>query len=241
MATFSKTQIDKLGERLRCGELINDDLQMLDGYRREFVQVYVTVLNKLQHANFDGEVSGRAAKTTESIIQKLQRHQTKSVRLSQVQDICGLRIVVETIPHQDLTVRRLIELFPGSTIDDRRVSPSYGYRAVHVIAPLLGLIAEIQVRTKYQHMWAQFCEQLADKLGVEVKYGGHPSAQNLLDTFSDAIRQFEEAEEPGTVGESPYSNPMVREEFMASFRRLMRFVVQGPHSSFTETDHVLPG
>jgi putative GTP pyrophosphokinase len=241
MSGFSKTQIDKLGDRLRADASADEDLRALDEYRRAFVAVHDEALRRLHEGGITGNFSGRAAKTTASIIQKLRRRQTRHVRLSQVQDICGLRIVVATVDEQNRLLQQLVNIFPGSSVDDRRGNPSHGYRAVHVIAPLSGLHAEIQIRTSLQHMWAQFCEHLADKLGVEVKYGGHPAAQRLLDTFSEVIRNFEEAEEGADmVRENPYSNTMAREEFLASFRGLMRFVVMRPDSNLKEADHVLP-
>jgi ppGpp synthetase/RelA/SpoT-type nucleotidyltranferase len=237
MSRFSKTQIDKLGERLRDGEPTDDDLRVLDEYRRGFDPVYEAVLERLEGC-FHGEISGRAAKTTESIVRKLRREPTLHVRLSQMQDICGLRIIVQDVDAQDAAIHRLVEIFPGSDVQDRRENPSHGYRAVHVIAPLAGLQAEIQVRSVLQHMWAQFCENLADKLGIEVKYGGNESVQRLLNTFSEAVRNLEEAER-GLVRESPYADALAREDFIRSFHSLIRFVGQTPGEAVKGHD-VLP-
>ena len=239
MSGFSKTQIDKLGERLREGDPVDDDLRMLDEYRSCFKPVFDGVQEQLRTCGVVGEITGRAAKTTSSIIQKLQREQTRHVRLSQVQDICGLRVVVASIDHQNEVVRRLLELFPESAVDDRRENPSHGYRAVHVIASPSGLPVEIQVRTIYQHVWAQFCEQLADKLGIEVKYGGHPAAQNLLNTLSDTIRSLEDAGS-SLIRVNLHSSPMARQELLMAFHDLIRFMEQAPQSNAREVDHVLP-
>jgi ppGpp synthetase/RelA/SpoT-type nucleotidyltranferase len=66
-------------------------------------------------------------------------------------------------------------LFPAVKGIDRRVRPTYGYRAVHVIARVGGLLVEVQVRTILQDAWAQAMERLADSVGREVRYGALPS------------------------------------------------------------------
>ncbi len=237
MTSLSKTQIDKLGDRLRNGEATSEDLLTLDMYRRGFEPVYAVALKKLRE-NFRDEVSGRSAKTTESIIRKLRRGKTRHVRLSQMQDICGLRIVVPDIEAQNETVRKLESLFPEAEVEDRRGNPSHGYRAVHVIAVVSGLQVEIQVRTVLQHMWAQFCEYLADKLGIGIKYGENEGVQKLLGTFSEAVRHLEEVES-GLIRENPCADPVAREYFIESFRSLVRFVEQGPGQAGKGSDVLL--
>jgi putative GTP pyrophosphokinase len=76
------------------------------------------------------EVSGRPAKSTAAIVDKLNR---SSMRLSQMQDVAGCRTVVVDIAEQD----RLVSTIEGKlpcVISDRRLRPSHGYRAVHVVA-----------------------------------------------------------------------------------------------------------
>lgn len=86
---LSKTQIDRLGDRLKRGSYAEDDLRALDSYRRTFGAPYGTVVGNLRSLNL--EPTGRPAKSTESLVEKLRR---ESVRLVQVQDIAGCRVVV---------------------------------------------------------------------------------------------------------------------------------------------------
>jgi putative GTP pyrophosphokinase len=90
-------------------------------------------------------LSARPAKSTVSIIRKLRR---ESIRLSQMQDIAGCRLVVSTIDEQDAVVEASVREHPGWSVYDRRARPSYVYRAVHVVATVGGKPVEIQVRDR---------------------------------------------------------------------------------------------
>jgi putative GTP pyrophosphokinase len=168
MATPSKAQIDRLGDRLRKTPLGENDLRLLDEYRRSFGDAYDTVVRDLRE-RLHLQPTGRPAKSTTSIIEKLRR---ESIRLSQIQDIAGCRIVVTDIVEQERVVESLKALFPGASLVDRRIDPSHGYRAVHVIARISGQLIEIQVRTTLQHLWAEFSERLSDRVDPSFKYGG---------------------------------------------------------------------
>ena len=135
------------------------------------------------------EASGRPAKSTPAIVDKLCR---SSMRLTQMQDIAGCRVVVPDIPAQDWVIARLDQMF-DATVIDRRVKPSNGYRAVHVVVREVGLPVEVQVRTDLQHVWAESSEKLADAFGSQLKYGGAPKEiRELLDDFSKMIGDFEQ-------------------------------------------------
>src|SRR5262249_6618844 len=95
--------------------------------------------------------TGRPAKSTTSVIEKLRR---ESIRLSQIQDIAGCRLIGAKIHDQNQMVTDLVAAFSTTTIIDRRKNPSHGYRAVHVIVQSQGRLIEIQVRTALQHLWA---------------------------------------------------------------------------------------
>jgi putative GTP pyrophosphokinase len=128
MAQASKTQMDRLGDRLRKGAFEKSDLMLLDGYRRSFGHAYESVVQAIRD-QVKLEPSGRPAKSTNSLVEKLKR---ESIRLTQVQDIAGCRVVVGEVPEQERVVASLAEIFPGASVIDRREKPSYGYRAVHI-------------------------------------------------------------------------------------------------------------
>jgi len=140
-AQLSKTQVDRLGNRLRKGDISEADLPLLDGYRRSFTDAYEDVVRKIRD-QLGLEPTGRPAKSTTSISAKLSR---ESIRLSQIQDIAGCRLIVPDILTQDEVVAKLKGLFDKLTVVDRREHPSHGYRAVHVIVDRRGKLIEVQV------------------------------------------------------------------------------------------------
>ena len=108
---LSRTQIDRLGDRLRKGNLTDADLRLLDEYRRSFTTAYGVVAGGIRR-QLDLEPTGRPAKSTTSIAEKLRR---ESIRLSQIQDIAGCRLIVSDTAEQDRVVASLVELFPDRT------------------------------------------------------------------------------------------------------------------------------
>jgi putative GTP pyrophosphokinase len=187
---LSNTQIDRLGDRLRAGSPTDSDLTTLDEFRRSFGEAYGSVIQSIERIGL--EPTGRPAKSTGSIIEKLHR---ESIRLTQVQDIAGCRVVVPDRQKQDAIVAALRGAFPGAAVIDRRQTPSFGFRAVHVVPKVGGRAVEIQVRSAPQHLWAELSEKLSDVVDKNVKYGGGPERlQEALISASNTIARFEELE-----------------------------------------------
>lgn len=173
------------------------DLRELDAIRRSYSPGYEKVILSIR-SELGLEPTGRPAKSTSSIIEKLQR---ETIRLSQMQDIAGCRIVVADAPAQEVIVGALRRIFKQSLVVDRRARPSHGYRAVHVVAEIDRIPIEIQVRTGLQHAWAELSEKYADVHDSSIKYGGGPAeTRTLLDTWSELIQRLEVLElEPSHV------------------------------------------
>lgn len=188
---LSKSQIDKLGDRLKRGNITEADLRLLDQYRRSFSPAYETVINAIRN-DLGLEPTGRPAKSTTSISDKLRR---ESIRLTQIQDIAGCRLIVQDVTRQDSVVQSLSALFDSATIIDRRQRPSHGYRAVHVVVSCQGKLIEVQVRTEFQHLWAELSEKYSDVIDPTIKYGGgDENIQGVLINLSSAIGHAESAE-----------------------------------------------
>jgi hypothetical protein len=116
-------------------------------------------------------------KNTGTILEKLRRNGASS--LKSMQDLAGMRIVGAFDRRgQDEVVKSVCELFAGETrapkVVDRRVAPMHGYTAVHVIVFPDDAPIEIQVRTAWQHEWAELFEKLADLVGRDIRYGEPP-------------------------------------------------------------------
>lgn len=186
---LTKSQINRLGDRLRKGDISEEDRRLLDKYRHSFAGAYENVVGQIRD-RLKLEPTGRPAKTTKAIVEKLRREKT---RLSQMQDIAGCRIITTTLSQQDDVVARLAEMFNERPVD-RRERPSHGYRAVHVIVNQSGKLVEVQIRTLLQHTWAELSEKLSDEFGHEIKYGGgSQKISTYLSNLSDAMLDFEMA------------------------------------------------
>jgi len=163
--------VNQLGRRLReSSEPTQDDLRELSHVLEERAKTLEIVARQLREIGLSPTTR---IKNTGTIIEKLKREST--LKLSKIQDLAGARIVRSmTLDEQDEIVSMIIGKWPSAKVKDRRVSPTYGYRAVHVIVEIDGYFVEIQVRTHYQHAWAQATESFGDLWGRAIRYGGDP-------------------------------------------------------------------
>jgi putative GTP pyrophosphokinase len=200
---LSKNQINRLGDRLRTGDVSESDLRLLDTYRRSFTAVYEDVVGLIRD-QLRLEPTGRPATSTTSIIEKLRRERTK---LSRMQDIAGCRLTVADTMTQDEVVTELKGVFERAKVVDRREHSSHGYRAVHIIVPYSGKLIEVQVRTSLQHLWAELSEKLSDIVNSAIKYGGgDEDAVRVLMVMSETIKA-QEAKETWLLGSLLVNDP----------------------------------
>ncbi|MFV7456782.1 hypothetical protein ACNPMX_18520 [Stenotrophomonas maltophilia] len=185
---LSKSQVDRVGQKLKSGDVDGGVIETLEKYRGEFSGAYKAVETLLRD-RLGYQVTGRPAKSTVAITEKLRR---QSIRLSQIQDIAGCRIIVPTVVAQDSLSHSLSVFFDHIVMDDKRELPTNGYRALHAIPKIAGRSIEIQIRTELQHVWADISERLADIHGQDVKYGkGAGHVVQFLSRFSAAVAKFE--------------------------------------------------
>jgi hypothetical protein len=169
--TLSSAEVKRLSNRLRDGDSPSrEDLEMLSevlASKDEALQLVASGLIGL------GEEPTTRLKTSGTIVDKLRR--SAHLNLTNIRDLAGARIVRRmTLDEQDALVAAIVAMWPGAAVIDRRESPSFGYRAVHVVPRVAGHSVEIQVRTLYQDTWAQMMERLGDFWGRAVRYGGQP-------------------------------------------------------------------
>ena len=185
---LSKSQINRLGERLRKDLHEDADLELLDTYRTSFEDAQERVLSTLRDLGL--EAVGRIAKTTPSIVAKLKRG---TIMLAKIQDIAGCRVIMENIAEQDRVGALVTHAFPSAKLVDRRQKPSHGYRAVHIIVETDGKLVEVQVRTELQHLWASLSEGWANAVDHFIKYGGGPEdIQAFLQTQAQLVAETPE-------------------------------------------------
>lgn len=171
--TFTKGQVDRLGDRLRASPTLSEsELDELQELRREYDAALAIALNRIADQLPQLHPTSRL-KTVQTLVAKLRREPT--MNLSQVQDIAGIRVVESfSLADQDRIARKIASLFDQAKEIDRRARPSFGYRALHLVVRLESKNVEVQIRTALQDRWAQILERLADYWGRQIRYGDPP-------------------------------------------------------------------
>lgn len=170
--SFTRSQIDRLGERLkRQTPVTADDLSMLEQLLTDHQEPMNVAQERVRSQVSESFDIAARLKSTGTIIEKLRR----GTRLSGMRDIAGIRVRGKvTLDEQTALANRMRRDFGDAEIVDRRASPSYGYRAGHVIATVEDCLIEIQIRTHLQDLWAQLVEKLGDMWRRQIRYGGLP-------------------------------------------------------------------
>lgn len=180
--TLSNNQVTKLGDRLRGNASSDEDLVMLDKFRQTFSEVdelayrvIQDVLSEQSHVT----LTKRKRKTQQSIVDKLRRQ--SNLRLPQMQDIAGCRIVAEGGSE---FVKKIESVLTGAFDQsgwqvESKDRDDHGYRAIHTIVKKGAKFYEIQLRTYAQDIWANLVESMSDE-GNTLKYGGTATEQPLM-------------------------------------------------------------
>jgi ppGpp synthetase/RelA/SpoT-type nucleotidyltranferase len=165
-------------------ESLAAERRVIEQYRRANQEPLTLVAANLRyfvrkHAGEEPIVLGQRLKEFPSIVLKIRREPT--MRLSQMQDVGGCRAVVlrQGTAYdiaEDLTRQRRWDVVD---VDDYVVRPqSTGYRAVHLTVRKSGRLIEAQIRTHYQHGWAELIEALDRRSewgpDVDLKHGVGP-------------------------------------------------------------------
>jgi len=187
----------------------DEDLDLFLQVARHCQDVLGGVQTQLAGLGYEGPTP--RVKTTGTLVDKLRREHP--MRLSQVQDLAGARVVVAGRFEQVAAVAAIINLLTSqghrSKLSDRLARPMHGYRAMHILVCIDQVNVEIQVRTRLQDSWALVVEDLADIWGRGIRYGDEPvdatarirvgdstlsrsEALATLKMLSDNIFQFEE-------------------------------------------------
>jgi ppGpp synthetase/RelA/SpoT-type nucleotidyltranferase len=194
---ISRSQIDKLGKRIRAGAVPTlDEERLIQEYQRSLIPLLDETKLAAEFA-FHAVLPGRLfvapdrPKQLRSIVAKLKRQSTS---LSSIQDLWGCRVVVPRATDQVGLIARLPKDDTWRYID-RCEKPIHGYRAIHCIHRSGHAAVELQVRTELQHLWADFSEKLDSHAAPGVKYGeGSPAITDMLKQTSDLIADIESLE-----------------------------------------------
>jgi putative GTP pyrophosphokinase len=194
--SYSRSQVDKAGEILSSppqGPLTIEDADkqiwaydVLSNWRAchnyPINTFQATLRDRLENIDDDATVAQRL-KRFPSIVLKLQRFH--GMKLARMQDIGGLRAIVDSIA----SVRKLEQKYRAPTPSFRHKLVSWkdyianpkadGYRSVHLVyryqnpqTPAYdGLLLELQLRSRLQHAWATAVETMGTFLGQALKSG----------------------------------------------------------------------
>ena len=183
--TLSNSEIDQLGDRLRNHCLEGGDLEKLDEFRQTHndidAQAYKLIEDTLKTPGdrLKLVITKRKRKTRQSIVDKLCRQ--KKLRLSQMQDIAGCRIVVQGGAQAVCQVnKQLVNAFEEKQLSiQSKPRNKDSYRAIHLIVKINKKSYEIQLRTFAQDVFANLVERLSDKENT-LKYGGSDKERPVL-------------------------------------------------------------
>lgn len=191
---YSKAKIDQAGELLKNSAASKgktatalDTLSNWRAYHAIPLDTFAKVLRKRSQKISGNAVVAQRLKRTPSILLKLSNH--KTMRLSTMQDIGGLRAILDTTEE----VYKLLNLYKNSkskhslfALDDYIQTPKKdGYRSIHLVYKLArtpSLFLEIQLRSQLQHIWATGVEVFGTLQNSSFK-SGHGS-KKWLDFFS---------------------------------------------------------
>ncbi len=206
---FTRNDVDKAGallisENLDLGSFkwafeVLSNWRACHGYPINTFQA--TLRQKIRSINIESIVAQRL-KRAPSVVSKLRRFRT--MRLSQMQDIGGLRAILPNFP----SVRKLESDYRTCNFKHELYSSknyinepkSDGYRSVHLIyrysnpkAPIYdGLFIELQLRTRFQHAWATAVETMSTFLGQALKSGqGDTNWRKFFAVTSAALAHIE--------------------------------------------------
>lgn len=123
------------------------------------------IVNKLEYKD---AIIAERLKRLPTIIDKL--HRLPRMRLSSMQDIGGVRVILDDISHLENFYEEIIKE-PGlkSSKDYLTKPKSSGYRGYHLIFEHNSLLTEVQLRTRLEHLWATSVETVDVICGTAIK------------------------------------------------------------------------
>lgn len=204
----SHKKVNKAGKALvRCGQDTDEYREALD-IANQWRLAHLYPINTFQSRlrgmvkGMPGAIVAQRLKRMPTIIDKLDRHPT--MQLATMQDIGGVRAIVNSIT----AVRRVVSQYETSKrfthiLKDKKdyiESPkSDGYRGVHLVyryntarsdeaKKYQGLLIEVQIRTREQHIWSTAVETMSTILKQPFKTrGGDKDWEDFFALMSSAI------------------------------------------------------
>ncbi|MFH1564908.1 MAG: RelA/SpoT domain-containing protein [bacterium] len=190
---FSKTKTDSAGDVLRNEKILTEDknnaLEVLSNWRAAHsypMHIFKKRLKEVSEKIDKNSLSAQRLKRVPSIIKKLNRSyggKKATMKLTQMQDIAGCRAVM---PNVQLTKKLYNDYYTKGDLKHKKVNEKDyisnpkkdGYRSIHLIYKYNsdkgkkfynGLLVEVQIRSKLQHIWATAVETVGFFTGQAIK------------------------------------------------------------------------
>ena len=206
----SKTKIDKAGLALAKAKYKDETEfieleEVFDEYRKAHLQPLSETTLELQSllANYGAPYYiAQRLKRKPQIVRKLNR---LSVRLTQLQDIGGCRVIVQKNADVDRLHKYLKEKVGAQNVFTIDRSTDYrelgrddtGYRALHVLLKRGGVHLELQIRSRIQHYWSESIERTSVIYGYHLKESeGDAQVIRYFKNLSDVFFEIEAGREP---------------------------------------------
>lgn len=218
---YSKGKTNRAGDVLRKENIVleeqNDALVVLSNWRASYaypMHVFKNRLTRVASLIDKRSISAQRLKRVPSIIKKLNRF---SIRLTQIQDIAGCRVVMSDVS----LVKKLYDKYYLTSdlkhklvrVHDYINQPKInGYRSLHLIYEFKsdkvnkeiynGLLVEIQIRSKLQHLWATAVETVSFFTNKALKLD--EGEKDWYDFFRLVSSAFAMTEKSALVLDTPY-------------------------------------
>ena len=201
---FSKSKTDLAGVILAkvesSGEDTNKALEILSNWRAAHsypMHIFKKRLKRISEKMDKQALSAQRLKRVPSIIKKLRRKyggRKATMKLTQMQDIAGCRVVMSNVKlarllYQDHYIEGDLKHQLVNQKDYISNPKEDGYRSIHLVYKYNsdkgkdnynGLLVEVQIRSKLQHIWATAVETVGFFTGQAIKSNEGEKEWNLF-------------------------------------------------------------
>ena len=223
---FSKSKTDSAGVVLCNKESSEEDknnaLEILSNWRAAHsypMHIFKKRLKRISEKIDNNALSAQRLKRVPSIIKKLHRKyggNKATMKLTQMQDIAGCRAVMSNVRlakslYQDYYIKGDLKHKKVNEKDYISNPKEDGYRSIHLIYKYNsdkgkdiynGLLVEVQIRSKLQHIWATAVETVGFFTGQAIKSNEGEKEWNLF--FKLMSSAFAKLEGCPTISNTPY-------------------------------------
>jgi ppGpp synthetase/RelA/SpoT-type nucleotidyltranferase len=226
----SRSQLDKAGRVLSDNTREYDETSLeldlvFEEFRKQHLKPLTELTLSLQNWLSNYEKSYYIAQRLKRKPQILRKLRRLTGRLTQLQDIGGCRIIIESNDDVNELIR-FIEERLGTEAGYKVIRKTdyrdrgrdiTGYRAYHFILEVEGYFLELQLRSKIQHYWSESIER------TSVIYGHHLKEQEgdqvvieYFRSFSDALHALEIGRRLSAPEEMALAGARIRSEEVIS-------------------------